>query len=67
MITIIVTFLLVIVCFWLGVLVYKMILRDYFAGQTLAGILSDSERSGSYQAYATDAYKYADAMLEARK
>jgi hypothetical protein len=45
---------------------YKgMTLRDYFAGQALQGIISN----GGYdnRRAQEDAYKYADAMLEARK
>ena len=46
-----------------------MTLRDYFAGQALTGILAFSEttsRGSSPEYAANDAYKYADAMLEAR-
>ena len=42
-----------------------MSLRDYFAGQALAGLLADSNAS-SRSVYATDAYDLADAMLAAR-
>lgn len=42
-------------------------LRDTFAGQALAGMLADTYRHGSYEAFAAGAYYYADAMLEARK
>ena len=43
-----------------------MTLRDYFAGQALAGILSNT--AGNYKAseIAIDSYIVADAMLEAR-
>lgn len=45
---------------------YKgMTLRDYFAGQALKGMLSNG--SYDFQGAGEDAYKYADAMLEARK
>ena len=43
-----------------------MTLRDYFAGQALAGLLADSNAS-SRSVYATDAYDLADAMLAARE
>lgn len=46
-----------------------MWLRDYFAGQALAAI-AGSTRVGDYHYYdeeATRAYKYADAMIAARK
>jgi hypothetical protein len=43
-----------------------MFLRDYFAGQALAGMLADSERSGGFSTYAKDAYSFADAMLRER-
>ena len=44
-----------------------MSLRDYFAGQALAGMLADSTRQGSLGNYAEDAYKFADAMLAERE
>lgn len=43
-----------------------MSLRDYFAGQALAGMWSNSETSGSMRDIAKTAYVSADAMLEAR-
>ncbi len=43
-----------------------MTLRDYFAGQALAGLLADSNAS-SRSLYAKDAYDLADAMLAARE
>lgn len=43
-----------------------MTLRDYFAGQALAGLLADSNAT-SRSVYATDAYDLADAMLAARE
>lgn len=44
-----------------------MTLRDYFAGQALAGMLADSERSGTLEEYTRYAYDFADAMLKARE
>ncbi len=44
-----------------------MTLRDWFAGQALAGLLSDHTRSGRLVVYADVAYEMADAMLEARE
>jgi hypothetical protein len=53
--------------------VYGMSLRDWFAGQALAGMLSPerrggggSESSNSVRAISRDAYLLADAMLAAR-
>ena len=45
---------------------WGMTLRDYFAAKALAGMCADSEISGSAEAYAESAYKFADAMLAAR-
>jgi len=48
---------------------YGMTLRDYFAAKALTGLLScQSEETGFYQPAnaAEEAYKMADAMLEAR-
>lgn len=44
-------------------------LRDYFAGQALMSMLSspDSINKGTYQLAAKLSYKFADAMMEARK
>lgn len=50
-----------------------MDLRDWFAGQALAGICSNCDESGlngwthSSKLAASVAYQFADAMLEARK
>lgn len=44
-----------------------MTLRDYFAAAALQGMCADSSRNGAIKVYAEEAYKYADAMLEARK
>lgn len=43
-----------------------MSLRDWFAGQSLAGLLSDPTLDRSCKAFARDAYGFADAMLAAR-
>lgn len=44
-----------------------MSLRDWFAGQALAGMLADSNVKGQPVVIADGAYRLADAMLEARK
>ena len=44
---------------------FGMSLRDYFAGQALAGMTSDAECS--VKVIAGAAYEFADAMLEQRK
>jgi hypothetical protein len=44
-----------------------MTLRDWFAGQVLAGLLVNSNDAYTPKMAAEDAYRYADAMLEARK
>lgn len=49
-----------------------MTLRDYFAAKALSGLLADptpfeDNGKGIKAAYATTAYEYADAMLEARQ
>jgi hypothetical protein len=48
-----------------------MTLRDWFAGQALAGLASAHDQKGLWQGAtpeaAFEAYKLADAMLEARK
>ena len=44
-----------------------MSLRDWFAGQALAGLLADSNTSGTYKEFADYAYQYADVMLRARQ
>lgn len=48
---------------------YGMTLRDYFAGQALAGILANphNRHEVTFQQMADDAYRFAFAMLEARK
>lgn len=48
-----------------------MTLRDYFAGQALAGLLASNARYGgktdNREALAADAYASADAMIAARQ
>jgi hypothetical protein len=43
-----------------------MTLRDYFAGQALAGILSNNSAYSDPETHARLAYSHADAMLKAR-
>ena len=43
-----------------------MTLRDWFAGQAMAGMLANSLCSGKPEAFIHDAYLYADAMLAER-
>ena len=44
-----------------------MSLRDYFAGQALAGLIACPNTSGDEKAFACNAYKFADAMLAERE
>lgn len=44
-----------------------MSLRDWFAGQFLAGFVSTQYQGGKPRNMATQAYEHADAMIEARK
>ena len=46
-----------------------MSLRDWFAGQALAGLVRSEQPEGfpAWVGHALDAYALADAMLEARK
>ena len=46
---------------------YGMSLRDYFAGQFLAGFVSTQYQGSQPCNMATQAYEHADAMIEARK
>ena len=43
-----------------------MSLRDWFAGQALAGLLACPEVTGNEHTFPKCAYNYADAMLKAR-
>jgi hypothetical protein len=42
-------------------------LRDEFAAKALQGMMADSQIRQSWEAFATDAYDAADAMLKARE
>lgn len=44
-----------------------MTLRDWFAGQALAGILADPAGKGYFKEIAVDCYRFADALLAARE
>jgi hypothetical protein len=44
-----------------------MALRDYFAGQALAGLLAESMHDCGPSGIAQDCYLHADAMLRARE
>ena len=44
-----------------------MSLRDWFAGQALAGLFANPNAIGTFQDIADDTYKVADAMLKARE
>jgi hypothetical protein len=45
-----------------------MTLRDWFAGQALMGMLAkQSNADGMHDSYASDAYRYADEMIRARR
>ena len=46
---------------------FGMSLRDYFAGQAIAGFCAKEDRDWSSAIRAEAAYKLADAMLAARK
>jgi len=45
----------------------NMTLRDYFAGQALAGLLAHGRAFAEAEGYATLAYKYGDVMLAERE
>lgn len=40
-----------------------MSLLDWFAGQALKGIITNPENGGTYEAFAKEAYGYAEAMM----
>lgn len=44
-----------------------MTLREWFAGQALAGMMADPNVEGSHAQIADCCYAYADAMIVARK
>jgi hypothetical protein len=44
-----------------------MTLRDYFAAKAMQALLGNPEIDGEPSAYSQLAYKYADAMLKARR
>jgi len=44
-----------------------MSLRDYFAGQAMAAMISNPDCVSNKQAVASHAYGYADAMIAARE
>ena len=44
-----------------------MSLRDWFAGQALAGLVADSSLYSTTKTEAQEAYELADAMLQERK
>lgn len=44
-----------------------MTLRDWFAGQALMGLVADPNNMSPAEQNGISAYKFADAMLEARK
>lgn len=46
---------------------FGMSLRDWFAGQALVGTLAFPQFQGSFSDNAEDCYKWADAMIAARK
>lgn len=43
-----------------------MSLRDWFAGQALAGLLAGDDEGGTWEKWALSAYNAADAMLARR-
>ena len=45
----------------------KVGLRDYLAGQALAGLIACPNTSGDEEAFSVYAYKFADAMLAERE
>ena len=51
----------------LGNMIPGMSIRDWFAGQALAGLLACPDISGSWESIPKWAYTYADAILRARE
>ena len=43
-----------------------MTLRDWFAGQALAGLMASTDYEATWDQYGVDAYKIANAMLRER-
>ena len=46
---------------------FGLTLRDWFAGQALAGMMANPEMRGGAKVYSADAYETADAMLAERE
>jgi hypothetical protein len=46
---------------------HGMTLREWYAGMALQGMLAHGEPSGTPEEYASDAFDFADAMIEASK
>ena len=52
---------------FMGQKITGMTLRDYFAAQSLKGFIQEEFHRPTYKQVAEACYKFADAMLEARK
>ena len=50
-----------------GVEYYGLTIRDYFAAKALAALIIGDGGDLPHKTGASDAYRYADAMIEARK
>lgn len=46
---------------------FGMSLRDWFAGQALAGLLANELHDATWDGFAADAYGLADAMIAAKR